>query len=593
MLRLIRMSEAGRKKPAQLSGGQKQRVAVARALINKPQVLLLDEPLAALDLKLRQRMLIELDLIHDEVGITFLYVTHDQGEAMSLSDRIAVMEAGRVEQVGAPAEIYEAPRTSFVAAFIGDTNFLEGEVMDLEDEEYCRVEDRRHPRRRRCSTTSPRRPASPVFLSIRPEKFHISRDQPEAGPRLNILPAVVEDMIYLGLDDQILGAGGGLRVQVLRQHSRYFLDEKPIRWNDPVWIFWHGDDGFMLENGSRRAGREASDRPPPPQKVGEGSRRDGRGPGEGRIVARTVSIGDTIGPANDERERRRKILEGLVTLPSLVWLSLFFLIPTLLVFVIAFRPSNPYGGIGARLDPGQAQDAGRPCTIWPVAWRTLWISLLATAICLVLAVPTGYYLAARPGRPAEPLPDAHHRSLLDEFPRPRFRLEGPPPSRGTGQEAPGMPGLVGPATPLLYNAGAVVLVTVYTYLPFTILPIYAAAEKFDFRLLEAARDLGAGRFLAFRRVFLPGIRPASSPAVLVVFIPALGFLRHPRHRRRARRRDDREQDRPARFRRPEPPPGQRAFRRAHPGRAGAPARRTHPAAQDRGQSGLHRGGRRP
>ena len=109
MLALIQMEDQARKKPDQISGGQKQRVAIARALINKPQVLLLDEPLAALDLKLRQRMLIELDLIHDEVGITFLYVTHDQGEAMSLSDRIAVMNEGRIEQIGTPAEIYEAP----------------------------------------------------------------------------------------------------------------------------------------------------------------------------------------------------------------------------------------------------------------------------------------------------------------------------------------------------------------------------------------------------------------------------------------------------------------------------------------------------
>ena len=131
MLHLIQMDDQAHKKPTQLSGGQKQRVAVARALINQPQVLLLDEPLAALDLKLRQRMLIELDLIHDEVGITFLYVTHDQGEAMSLSDRIAVMDTGRIEQIGTPAEIYEAPRTSFVAAFIGDTNFLEGKVAEI------------------------------------------------------------------------------------------------------------------------------------------------------------------------------------------------------------------------------------------------------------------------------------------------------------------------------------------------------------------------------------------------------------------------------------------------------------------------------
>ena len=139
MLELIRMADQADKKPDQLSGGQKQRVAVARALINKPDVLLLDEPLAALDLKLRQKMLIELDLIHDEVGITFLYVTHDQAEAMSLSDRIAVMDGGRIEQVGTPAEIYESPRTSFVAAFIGDTNFLEGRVHDCLDRDYCRI----------------------------------------------------------------------------------------------------------------------------------------------------------------------------------------------------------------------------------------------------------------------------------------------------------------------------------------------------------------------------------------------------------------------------------------------------------------------
>jgi spermidine/putrescine transport system ATP-binding protein len=246
MLGLIRMTDEARKKPDQLSGGQKQRVAIARALINKPQVLLLDEPLAALDLKLRQRMLIELDAIHDEVGITFLYVTHDQGEAMSLSDRIAVMNAGRIEQVGAPAEIYEAPRTSFVAAFIGDTNFLEGEVTEVVNGEYCRV---------RiadiagivCFNDKAMKPGNPVYLSIRPEKIHISRDRPEDAPLHNVVPAVVEDMIYLGSTTKYWVRTHGLRIQVLRQHFRFFLDEKPIRWNDQVWIWWHGDDGFMLD----------------------------------------------------------------------------------------------------------------------------------------------------------------------------------------------------------------------------------------------------------------------------------------------------------------------------------------------------------
>jgi spermidine/putrescine transport system ATP-binding protein len=246
MLGLIRMTDEARKKPDQLSGGQKQRVAIARALINKPQVLLLDEPLAALDLKLRQRMLIELDAIHDEVGITFLYVTHDQGEAMSLSDRIAVMDSGRIEQVGAPAEIYEAPRTSFVAAFIGDTNFLEGEVTDVVNGEYCRVRIADIPGVV-CFNDKSMKPGNPVYLSIRPEKIHISRDRPEAAPLHNVVPAVVEDMIYLGSTTKYWVRTHGLRIQVLRQHFRFFLDEKPIRWNDQVWIWWHGDDGFMLD----------------------------------------------------------------------------------------------------------------------------------------------------------------------------------------------------------------------------------------------------------------------------------------------------------------------------------------------------------
>lgn len=265
MLRLIRMSDQAGKKPDQLSGGQKQRVAIARALINKPQVLLLDEPLAALDLKLRQRMLIELDMIHDQVGITFLYVTHDQGEAMSLSDRIAVMDSGRIEQVGSPAEIYEAPRTSFVAAFIGDTNFLEGEVTDLADAEYCRVKIADIPGVV-CFNDKSMKPGNPVYLSIRPEKVHISRDKPEESGRRNILPAVVEDMIYLGSTTKYWVRTHGLRVQVLRQHFRFFLDEKPIRWNDDVWISWHGDDGFMLD---RYRAVDEHLIALPPQKVGE------------------------------------------------------------------------------------------------------------------------------------------------------------------------------------------------------------------------------------------------------------------------------------------------------------------------------------
>jgi spermidine/putrescine transport system ATP-binding protein len=246
MLHLVQLESQAAKKPAQLSGGQKQRVAVARALILKPQILLLDEPLAALDLKLRQKMLMELDIIHDQVGITFLYVTHDQGEAMSLSDRIAVMNNGRIEQVGTPAQIYEAPRSSFVAAFIGDTNFFEGQVQELVDQEYSRLKIAGFPDLV-CFNDKKISAGNMVFLSIRPEKFGIGRTKPSLNANHNIVPGRVEDIIYLGGLTKFWVRVEDYKIAINQQHNRFFLDEEPIRWEDDVWIWWHADDGFMLE----------------------------------------------------------------------------------------------------------------------------------------------------------------------------------------------------------------------------------------------------------------------------------------------------------------------------------------------------------
>jgi spermidine/putrescine transport system ATP-binding protein len=265
MLALIQMEDQAQKRPDQISGGQKQRVAIARALINKPQVLLLDEPLAALDLKLRQRMLMELDLIHDQVGITFLYVTHDQGEAMSLSDRIAVMNRGRIEQTGMPAEIYEAPRSSFVAAFIGDTNFFEGVVAEVVENDYSRLRIDGFPDVL-CFNDKQIGQGNPVYLSIRPEKFHISREEPAVDGRHNKMQAHVEDVIYLGTHTRYWVRTQEYRLAIFRQHSRFLLDEKPIRWHEDVWVSWHADDGFMLERYSENDERLTS---LPPEKVGE------------------------------------------------------------------------------------------------------------------------------------------------------------------------------------------------------------------------------------------------------------------------------------------------------------------------------------
>lgn len=247
MLKLIQMENQANKKPGQISGGQKQRVAIARALINKPDVLLLDEPLAALDLKLRQRMLMELDLIHDQVGITFIYVTHDQGEAMSLSDRIAVMNDGKIEQLGAPAEIYEAPRSSFVAAFIGDTNFFEGSVKQIVDDEYSMLTIDGLADDIRCFNDKKLQAGNSIFLSIRPEKFSIFKEKPATRHNENALPGRVEDVIYLGSHTKYWVSVQEYRLEINQQHSRYLLDQPKITWGDDVWITWSADDGYMLE----------------------------------------------------------------------------------------------------------------------------------------------------------------------------------------------------------------------------------------------------------------------------------------------------------------------------------------------------------
>jgi spermidine/putrescine transport system permease protein len=213
--------------------------------------------------------------------------------------------------------------------------------------------------------------------------------------------------------------------------------------------------------------------------------------------------------------------EWLVTLPSLGWLVVFFLLPTLVVFAFALKPADPFGGVGEGWTTATLAGIVE-AQYMAIAWRTAWLSLLTTALCLLLATPAGYAIA-RAG------PAARARLLLlvvvpfwTSFLIRIFAWKVVLHPDGTLKRALVLLGLSDPQATLLYTPGAVLLVMVYTFLPFAILPIYAAAEKFDFRLLEAARDLGAGRLRAFVEVFLPGIRRGLVTAILVVFIPALG-----------------------------------------------------------------------
>jgi spermidine/putrescine transport system ATP-binding protein len=248
-LDMIQLAEHAYKYQSQLSGGQRQRVAIARALINRPQVLLLDEPLAALDLKLRQRMLVELDELHDQIGTTFVYVTHDQGEAMSISDNVAVMNMGKVEQVGSPSQIYEAPTSSFVAAFIGDTNFLDGKVVELIGADYSKVAiDGMENQHILVYNDRKLNIGDIVHLSIRPEKVDISCHKPVCDEKRNILHGKVEDIIYLGSNTKFWVRVENQLISVQELHTSYYLGQKQVKWGEDAWLTWHADNGYVLNN---------------------------------------------------------------------------------------------------------------------------------------------------------------------------------------------------------------------------------------------------------------------------------------------------------------------------------------------------------
>ena len=274
-LHLVQLDEHIFKKPNQLSGGQRQRVAIARALINEPKVLLLDEPLSALDAKLRANLLVDLDALHDKIGITFIYVTHDQSEALAVSDRIAVINKGKVLQVGTPFEIYESPATQFVAQFIGETNIFESTVVEClehqtpgkdpdfmvtlnvpclgmqaqltgesaatrEEDKNILVTDYEH-------TDSGQK----VAFTIRPEKIKITLEEPNVNGRkdINVFRGIVEEPVYTGFQSKFyVRLENGTIIKVFKQHTNYLDDGPEIQWKDTVYVSWSAEDGYIVED---------------------------------------------------------------------------------------------------------------------------------------------------------------------------------------------------------------------------------------------------------------------------------------------------------------------------------------------------------
>lgn len=246
-LNLVQLGQFGKRKPHQLSGGQRQRVALARALVKRPKLLLLDEPLGALDKKLREQTQFELVNIQEKVGITFVVVTHDQEEAMTMSSRIAVMNRGYIAQIGTPTEIYEYPNSRFTAEFIGSVNMFHGRVLESEPDHSLIRSDEAN-----CdlyvSHPGHLAPGTECWVAVRPEKVTITKDAPAGSDGRNQATGVVKEIAYLGdvsIYEILLDTGKRVRVTAPMVTRR---TEMPITWEDRVYLSWRPFAGSVLTN---------------------------------------------------------------------------------------------------------------------------------------------------------------------------------------------------------------------------------------------------------------------------------------------------------------------------------------------------------
>ncbi|HEY9698417.1 MAG TPA: ABC transporter ATP-binding protein [Trichocoleus sp.] len=243
VLRLVKMESFARRYPAQLSGGQQQRVALARALVNRPTVVLLDEPLGALDLKLRKEMQMELSNLHQDLGVTFVMVTHDQEEALSLSDRIAVMNNGRIEQIGSPSEIYELPQTPFVADFIGDTNLFQARVEAVYASSLQVVTDKGLKLLVKPQAGWHTSPPTEVVVSVRPEKIHVG--PVERSDQVNSFEGKLKNVMYLGTHvHYVVELTTGDRLTVLQPNRA----ESLLDLHCSVQVCWSASDCLALSS---------------------------------------------------------------------------------------------------------------------------------------------------------------------------------------------------------------------------------------------------------------------------------------------------------------------------------------------------------
>jgi putrescine transport system ATP-binding protein len=243
MLALVKLQDFAKRKPHQLSGGQRQRVALARSLIKRPKLLLLDEPLGALDKKLREHTQFELVNLQERLGVTFVVVTHDQEEAMTLATRIGVMNQGRIVQVGTPHEIYEFPNTRFTAEFIGNVNMFEGRVVE-DEPDHVLIDSAELGGSIYVGHGISTAPEAIVWAAVRPEKMILAREPP--NEKLNAAEGTVREIAYMGdMSIYLVQLDSGKTVRVTQPNTHRHADE-PLTWEDRVWVSWHESSAVVV-----------------------------------------------------------------------------------------------------------------------------------------------------------------------------------------------------------------------------------------------------------------------------------------------------------------------------------------------------------
>ena len=467
-LELVRLTGYERRLPRQLSGGEQQRVALARALVFRPRVLLMDEPLGALDKKLRAHMQLELKHIQQHLHVTVIYVTHDQEEALTMSDRVAVMQGGRIEQVGSPAELYDRPASRFVADFLGESNFLDATAVSTEGDG-----------RWRCRAAgglefagvaaAPLQAGQPVTAAVRPEKLVQAEDAGALGPGANACKGLVEEAIYVG------------------DVTRYRVGL--------------GADGAVIDQGGEPGWRATSRH-----------RRDG--------CARVVTGGHA--PLSPRRrmkpteERRETLRHLLMLLPAVLVLAVLFAYPLLGIV------NRSVYKAGYTLD--MYRQIFRVPVYLQVILATFKVSALVTMVCLALGYPLAYVLATRRPRTAQLLMIIVVLPFFTSIIVRTYAWMVLLGRNGIVNQYLMALGFTDKPLLLLYNQGGVVIGMSYVLLPYMVLTVYSVMRSIDPRLVRAAHSLGASRLQAFRRVFLPLSLPGIAGGTLLVFILSLGFF---------------------------------------------------------------------